>query len=193
MIDRRTHTEAELDLIQKRERREALEREECRSTRERLEKTTSGAPRLSFARFQNGLSAQSAGALPGLRAIEEVRKVQSRNRRSGSAHTTAHNRLMKAYGGVERFNRLSADIADTNFDFSASDPGREKGRYGGSEEGGPTLRPGERIRDAEGRVHGPEAGRHQPSGQLEGIEAGFLLDVTRLLLAALKERAYKPV
>ena len=117
MLDHRAHSAAELDLIRKRERRERLEREEARATRERLEKSSPSAPRLSFVEILNGFSAMTAGGLPGLQAIEEVRKVQALNRWSGTAHTTAHDRLMKSCGGVERFNRLGGSVADTSFDI----------------------------------------------------------------------------
>jgi hypothetical protein len=79
---------------------------EAKATRERLEKGSPSAERRNFAGMLNALVSESASReMPGLVALEAIRKGQRLGYKSASDHTRIYERLEKA-GFAENFNRL---------------------------------------------------------------------------------------
>ena len=87
------------------DRRAQQDVREAKATRERLEKGSPSAGRRDFAGIINALVADAAGReLPGLAAIEGVRKQQRLAARSPASHNRSHEQFAKAV--AEGFNRL---------------------------------------------------------------------------------------
>jgi len=79
---------------------------EARVVRERLEKMSPSAGRRNFAGILNAMVADAAGReMPGLAALEGIRKGQRLGYKSASDHNRIYERLEKA-GFAESFNRL---------------------------------------------------------------------------------------
>jgi hypothetical protein len=78
---------------------------EAKATRERLEKGSPSAGRRNFAGILNALVADAAEReMPGLAALEGIRKGQRLGYKSASDHNRIYERLEKA-GFAESFNR----------------------------------------------------------------------------------------
>jgi hypothetical protein len=80
---------------------------EARVVRERLEKMSPSAGRRNFAGILNAIMVADAAAreMPGLAALEAIRKMQRNGYRTASDHNRTYERLEKA-GFAENFNRL---------------------------------------------------------------------------------------
>ena len=79
---------------------------EARVVRERLEKMSPSAGRRNFAGILNAMVADAATReMPGLAALEGIRKGQRLGYKSASDHNRIYERLEKA-GFAESFNRL---------------------------------------------------------------------------------------
>ena len=158
---------------------------EAKATRERLEKGSPSAGRRDFAGILNALVADAATReMPGLAALEGIRKAQRLAGRSSSAHNRAHEQFAKAV--AEGFNRLHpgkrASAAPVAADIIGEDDARGQ-RYT------PDLE-AKRLLDAAGRLASdPRTTRdHWPSGQPESIAVEWLLTAARALVAAERER-----
>jgi hypothetical protein len=135
-----------------------------REHRERLEKMSAGGQRVDVCGVLNGLAkVHAAKEMPGLTALDVVRKVQEINRRSPAAHNRAHDRFEKAGGLLEGFNRLHPD----------------------------SLGKATRVRDAAGSLDGG-ARDLRPSGEVEAIDAEWLLAAARALIEAVRARSRFP-
>ena len=159
---------------------------EARAARERLERGSPSAGRRDFAGILNALVADAATReMPGLAALEGIRKAQRLAGRSSSAHNRAHEQFAKAE--AEGFNRLHpgerASAAPVAADIIGGDDAR-------SERVGPDLREAKRLLDAAGRLASdPRTMRdHWSTGQPESIAAEWLLTAARALVAAERER-----
>ena len=123
--------------------------------------------------------------MPGLAALEGIRKAQRLAGRSSSAHNRAHEQFAKAVAGG--FNRLHpgkrASAAPVAADIIGEDDARGQ-RYT------PNLSEAKRLLDAAGRLASdPRTTRdHWPSGQPESIAVEWLLTAARALVAAERER-----
>ena len=154
------------------------QRQDDRRTRERLEKQSPSGARVDFVGHLNAIShADASRQAPGLTALEDIRRRQR----------TAK---VDAYGAQNPFRAQTAPTS--NFDFSSRDPGNKPGRYGTWAEGAPTLRPGERVRDAAGSLTSDDrrALDHWASGKVGNISPEFLLDVARELISMAQSRAH---
>ena len=121
---------------------------EAKATRERLEKGSPSAGRRDFAGILNAMVAASATReMPGLAALEGIRKAQRLAGRSSSAHNRAHEQFAKAV--AEGFNRLHpgkrASAAPVAADIIGEDDARGQ-RYT------PDLSEAKRLLDAAGRL-----------------------------------------
>jgi len=144
------------------QRRARIEAEEARATRDRLERGSPSAPRRSLVNILNGMVTQDAASeMAGLDAILGIRKAQRLGYRTAADHNLAHARFEKR-GGPEAFNRLH--------------PGDPGGAMHGA-------------RSTEDDVN--SGSDHWASGNVEAIEAAWLLDAARAIIAAVKLRAMR--
>ena len=159
---------------------------EAKAARERLEKGSPSAGRRDFAGILNALVADAATReMPGLAALEGIRKAQRLAGRSSSAHNRAHEQFAKAV--AEGFNRLHPGKRASAAPVAASIIGGDEAR---SQRYTPNLSEARRLLDAAGRLASdPRTTRdHWPSGQPEAIAAEWLLTAARALVAAERER-----
>ena len=78
---------------------------EAKATRERLEKGSPSAERRNFAGMLNALVSESASReMPGLVALEAIRKGQRLGYKSAADHNRSHAKFERA--AAEGFNRL---------------------------------------------------------------------------------------
>jgi hypothetical protein len=139
-------------------RRARIEAESASAARNRLEKGSPSAGRRDFASMLNSLVSESAlREMPGLAALEAIRKGQRLGYRTAAQHNRTYEKLEKA-GFAESFNRLHPASGAAG-SLASSDA---------------------RARD------------HWPTGEVEGIEPEFLLDVARALIEAVRARARFP-
>ena len=133
---------------------------EAKATRERLEKGSPSAGRRDFAGILNAMVADAATReMPGLAALEGIRKGQRYGYRTASDHNRAHEKFERAAAeGLNRLHPKSRRIGDAAGSLASSDA---------------------RARD------------HWPTGETVAIEPGFLLDVTRALIEAVRARAMR--
>jgi hypothetical protein len=90
-------------------KRASIEAEAASAQRSRLERGSPSAGRRNFPAMLNSLVADAAAReLPGLEALQGVRKAQRLGRRSATAHNVEHACFEKS-GGLESFNRLRKD------------------------------------------------------------------------------------
>ena len=176
------------------QRRARIEAEDARATRDRLERGSPSAPRRSLVNILNGMVTQDAASeMAGLDAILGIRKAQRLGYRTAADHNLAHARFEKR-GGPEAFNRLHPDSlrkAPQEPDLAANDPPYRK----------PYVTPlrATQVRDAGGAMHGARSTEdgvnsgsdHWASGNVEAIEAAWLLDAARAIIAAVKLRAMR--
>jgi hypothetical protein len=159
------------------ERRARIEAEAASAVRNRLEKGSPSAGRRNFAGILNAMAAGSASKeMPGLEAIAAIRKGQRHAYKSAADHNRTYARLEKQ-GGLEGFNRLHPGSV-------GPDDARNE-RYVTPLAEGDTY---QRVKDALGGVTGGGAAQRS-SGEVEGIEPEFLLDVARMLLEAVQAGA----
>ena len=84
---------------------------EDRAHREALEKMSPSGARVNMAATLNAIAkVHGAREMPGLTALDVLRKSQEISRRTPAAHNRAHDLFEKA-GGLEGFNRLHPEIA----------------------------------------------------------------------------------
>ena len=146
-----------------RERRERLEREDDRATRARLERQSPRTARVDIVARLNAMALlDGARQAPGLDAINAIRKAQQRTGYlSASDHNRAYARLEKSEG----FNRLHPERGGMVTRRTDS---------GGSLESGDA-----RARD------------QWPWGEVEAIEAEWLLSAARAPIEAVRTRALR--
>jgi len=135
---------------------------EDRAHREALEKMSPSGARVNMAATLNAIAkVHGAREMPGLTALDVLRKSQEISRRTPAAHNRAHDLFEKA-GGLEGFNRLHPESLG--------------------------KAPATRVRDAAGSLDG--GARDQwPSGEISAIDAEWLLAAARALIEAVRARA----
>ena len=162
---------------------------EAKAVRARLEKMSPGAGRRNFAGILNAMVADAAEReLPGIAALEGIRKAQRYGYRAASDHNRAHAKFERTV--AEAFNRLhprhklaSVSAALVPANVIGDDDAR-------SESVGPDLSAAKRLLDAAGRLasSNPRDQDHWPSGEPEAVAAQWLLTAARALVAAERER-----
>ena len=156
---------------------------EAKATRERLEKGSPSAGRRDFAGILNAMVADAAAReMPGLVALEAIRKGQRLGYKSAADHNRAHAKFGRA--AAEGFNRLHP------WSKLASAPvGSE--RDDAHDRIGPDLAEARRLLDAAGSLiaEARTARDHWASGEATGIRAEFLLDAAIALINAVNARA----
>ena len=159
---------------------------EARVVRERWEKMSPSAGRRNFAGMLNTLVSESASReMPGLAALEMVRKGQRHGYRTASDHNRAYEKFERAAG--EGFNRLfprNKLASATPVAANIIGPDDARSRVGAD------LAEARRLLDAAGRLASdPRTTRdHWSSGEAEAIAAQWLLTAARALVAAERER-----
>ena len=147
------------------QRRARIEAEDARATRDRLERGSPSAPRRSLVNILNGMVTQDAASeMAGLDAILGIRKAQRLGYRTAADHNLAHARFDPPYR-----KRYVTPLRATQ------------------------------VRDAGGAMHGARSTEdgvnsgsdHWASGNVEAIEAAWLLDAARAIIAAVKLRAMR--
>jgi hypothetical protein len=159
---------------------------EAKATRERLEKGSPSAGRRNFAGILNAMVADAAGReMPGLAALEAIRKGQRHGYKTAADHNWAHAKfeaLQRAAGEGEGFNRLFPR------DKLAA---AGRGDLAENDRIGPDLSEAKRLLDAAGRLiaDARTARDHWASGKATSIRAEFLLDAAIALIKAVNARA----
>jgi hypothetical protein len=161
---------------------------EAKATRERLEKmSSSNSGRRDFVGVLNALIADAAGKeLPGLAALEGIRKMQRHGYRTAADHNRAYEKFERAV--AESFNRLHpkrASSAPVAANVIGSDDARDQ-RFTSDLEA-------RRLLDAAGRLASSNSRDqdHWPSGEPEAVAAQFLLDEARRLIAAIRAQTVR--
>jgi hypothetical protein len=149
-----------VEAMENRERIDRLAKIEAESASAARSRHYSGGPRRDFAGILNSLVSDAAGReLPGLSALEGIRKARLFSDRTAAQHNASHDRFEKAGGVAEGFNRLHPRRGDG---FQKDD-----------------IRSG----DPRAQDYDPAA------RDVSGIEPAFLLQVARMLLAMARARA----
>jgi hypothetical protein len=157
---------------------------EAKAVRKQLEKASPSAGRRDFAGILNAMVPDAAGReMPGLAALEGIRKAQRLGRRTAADHNRAYKKYERAAVG---FNRLfprnkMADAAPVAASIIGEDDARDQ-RFR------PDLSEAKRLLDAAGALASgdPRARDYRPRGQPESIVAKFLLDAAWALVAAVR-------
>jgi hypothetical protein len=179
-----------------REGRDAIERlarieaEDARRTRNRLEKGSPSAGRRDFAGILNALVADAAAReMPGLAALEGIRKGQRHGYKTAADHNRAHERFEFERAAAESSNRLHPRSKLASAPVEAE---RDDARY---DRIGPNLAEARRLLDAAGSLiaDARTARDHWASGKATGIRAEFLLDAAIALINAANARARQAV
>jgi hypothetical protein len=159
--------------------------QEAKAVRARLEKQSPGAGRRNFAGMLNALVSESASReMPGLAALEGIRKAQRLGYKMAADHNRTHAKFERA--AAESFNRLYPRNKLASAAVAADRVGPDDAR---SERYTPDLE-AKRLLDAAGRLASdPRTTRdHWSDGQPEAIAAEWLLTAARALVAAERER-----
>ena len=177
------------EVQEMRDRLAKVEAESASRTRNRLEKGSPSSARRDFAGMLNALVVDSASReLPGLAALESVRKRQQLGYKTAADHNRAYEKFEKS----ESFNRLlPASLTRSRFEIGPRDPGNWDGSRFEADE--PYVSPlcANRVPDAGGELISEDrrARDHWPSGEPEVIQAAWLLEAARALILAARERA----
>ena len=163
---------------------------EAKATRERLEKGSPSAGRRDFAGILNAMVADAAGReMPGLAALEAIRKGQRHGYKTAADHNWAHTKFeaLQRSQATERdgFNRL---YPRDKLASAPLGPERDDAR---DEPIGPDLAAAIRVFDTAGRLMSadPRTRDHWPGGDAKAIAAAFLFEAARAIIAAVNARA----
>ena len=159
---------------------------EAKATRERLEKGSPSAGRRDFAGILNAMVADAATReMPGLAALEGIRKGQRHGYRTAADHNRAHERFEFERAAAEDFNRLHPRSK-----LASAPVGRERDNAR-DDRIGPDLAEARRLLDVAGSLiaDARTARDHGASGKATGIRAEFLLDAAIALINAVNARA----
>jgi hypothetical protein len=156
---------------------------EAKAARERLEKGSPSAGRRDFAGILNALVADAAGReMPGLAALEAIRKGQRHGYKSVADHNRAHAKFERA---AEGFNRLHPRSK-----LASAPVGRERDDAR-DDRIGPDLAEARRLLDIAGELIAAArmARDYGASGKVTSIQAEFLVDAAIALINAVNARA----
>ena len=193
---------SEQEIRKARSDREAAQCNADRAQRARLEGQSPSAARLGLVNILNGVSDQRAvRELPGMIALEGIRKQQQLGRKTGADHNRT---LAKLESEAATFNRLhpsrleraggsdgSFHEAPSNFNFG-SDPGnRDSSRFLHGERFDPPRRV-PKIRDSDGGMDSDARTRadHWNDQGVGGIDPAFVLEVARAIIAMVNSPRY---
>ena len=154
---------------------------EAKATRERLEKGSPSAERRNFAAMLNTLVSESASReLPGLAALEGIRKAQQLGRRTAAEHNRAHEWFEFERAAAKSSNRLHPRSK-----LASAPVGRERDDAR-DDRIGPDLAEARRLLDlAGGLIADARTARdHWASGEVTGM-----LDAAIALIDAVNARA----